>query len=94
MTRREAEVKMGRLGFEPRADRLKAECSTAELATHACSKHNHQNSIISSLMWRLSEKKSFVFFVSPLIKGKNSSRNLSWKGLHLFFVIFYFERLL
>lgn len=26
--------KMGRLGFEPRTNRLKAECSTAELATH------------------------------------------------------------
>ena len=25
--------KMGRLGFEPRTNRLKAECSTAELAT-------------------------------------------------------------
>jgi hypothetical protein len=25
---------MGRLGLEPRADRLKAECSTTELATH------------------------------------------------------------
>jgi hypothetical protein len=24
---------MGRLGFEPRTNRLKAECSTAELAT-------------------------------------------------------------
>jgi hypothetical protein len=24
---------MGRLGFEPKTDRLKAECSTAELAT-------------------------------------------------------------
>gem|GEM_PF-3939384 len=27
---------MGRLGFEPRTNRLKAECSTAELATLAC----------------------------------------------------------
>lgn len=26
--------RMGRLGFEPRTNRLKAECSTAELATH------------------------------------------------------------
>ena len=26
---------MGRLGFEPRANRLKAEYSTIELATHA-----------------------------------------------------------
>ncbi len=26
---------MGRLGFEPRTNRLKAECSTAELATLA-----------------------------------------------------------
>lgn len=25
---------MGRLGFEPKTNRLKAECSTAELATH------------------------------------------------------------
>lgn len=28
---------MGRLGFEPKTNRLKAECSTAELATHAVS---------------------------------------------------------
>jgi hypothetical protein len=26
-------VEMGRLGFEPKTNRLKAECSTAELAT-------------------------------------------------------------
>ena len=26
-------IKMGRLGFEPRTSRLKAECSTTELAT-------------------------------------------------------------
>ena len=26
---------MGRLGFEPKTNRLKAECSTAELATRA-----------------------------------------------------------
>ena len=28
--------KMGRLGFEPRTSRLKAECSTTELATRLC----------------------------------------------------------
>lgn len=28
---------MGRLGFEPKTNRLKAECSTAELATRAVS---------------------------------------------------------
>ena len=27
---------MGRLGFEPKTNRLKAECSTAELATRDC----------------------------------------------------------
>ncbi len=27
---------MGRLGFEPRTSRLKAECSTTELATRFC----------------------------------------------------------
>ena len=33
---------MGRLGFEPRTNRLKAECSTAELATLAlCVKHSY-----------------------------------------------------
>ncbi len=33
---------MGRLGIEPRANRLKAECSTAELATlsFVCSAHD------------------------------------------------------
>ncbi len=35
---------MGRLGFEPRTNRLKAECSTAELATrfifHSVCNHN------------------------------------------------------
>lgn len=30
---------MGRLGFEPRTNRLKAECSTAELATRV--RHLH-----------------------------------------------------
>jgi hypothetical protein len=28
---------MGRLGLEPRTNRLKAECSTTELATHGAS---------------------------------------------------------
>ncbi len=33
---------MGRLGFEPKTNRLKAECSTAELATLALYvKHSH-----------------------------------------------------
>lgn len=34
-------AKLGRLGFEPRTNRLKAECSTAELATRIdfCGKH-------------------------------------------------------
>lgn len=32
---------MGRLGFEPRTNRLKAECSTAELATRfLCAAHS------------------------------------------------------
>jgi hypothetical protein len=29
-------LNMGRPGFEPGTNRLKAECSTAELATHVC----------------------------------------------------------
>jgi hypothetical protein len=33
---------MGRLGFEPRTNRLKAECSTAELATRVQSISAHE----------------------------------------------------
>lgn len=34
---------MGRLGFEPKTDRLKAECSTAELATRCVFSHTISN---------------------------------------------------
>lgn len=38
---------MGRLGFEPRTNRLKAECSTAELATRVELKKFSQTQLLN-----------------------------------------------
>lgn len=40
---------MGRLGFEPKTNRLKAECSTAELATHTCKRFHAPFSTIAEI---------------------------------------------
>jgi hypothetical protein len=45
---------MGRLGFEPRTNRLKAECSTAELATRNLSEEiltKQRLAIVAHRLW-------------------------------------------
>jgi hypothetical protein len=56
--------KMGRLGFEPRTNRLKAECSTAELATRE----------LISLLARLSNITQLFRLYKQFLK-KNFKKN-------------------
>ncbi len=56
---------MGRLGFEPRTDRLKAECSTAELPTQNVS-GIFQPSDYSKAFWGEMENLKRTWQHSPI----------------------------
>ena len=60
---------MGRPGFEPGTNRLKAECSTTELATrHLCVKHTTSNNSTTISQKKLKNQKKVTSTVTDVTK--------------------------